>query len=144
VFTTLLLLFENLARNGSRGFTRGGLDGWGFRFHGILRASSVIGKIKFRNSEITALDMTRRLLVKPSHSDAFCLWIFVQLLPARTTIAAARRADIAPNAAIVVPLVQVAARGDDFVGMGIVVEPLPAGAARSLAWCAGIAGYRLL
>ena len=53
--------------------------------------------------------------------------IIVQLLPARTGVAAARHADVKPDGTVVVKLHEVLAPGGDSRGRGIVVQLLPSG-----------------
>src|SRR4029450_7081891 len=49
VFTMVLLFLENLARESeSRGFTRGGLDGWGFGVYGMLSRSLIASQEKMK------------------------------------------------------------------------------------------------
>ena len=78
-------------------------------------------------------------LVEPAYRDTLRLGVVVQSPPARTTVAAAGRADVAPDPAVAVPLVQMASSSDDLACVRIVVQALPAGAAVARTGRSGVA-----
>src|SRR6266568_4092679 len=69
----------------------------------------------------------------PAGGDHAAARVVVEPLPARTTVAAARRPRMAPDPAVVVQLIEVAARRGDRRRLAVVVEPLPARATAAAA-----------
>ena len=107
-----------------------------------LCASAVIcfrGSLPQRTAEVRRVYRQIKTLIETADCDSRRSRVVVQLSPAGATLTGTPWANVTPDAAVNVTLIEVISRGDDLARSGIVIESFPAGTIRATTWGARVA-----